>query len=73
MDKCIIVFWESAIPECGIPPPFQDKASVLVSIRPLASAWLALIDGGLEDDLEMVVKGNEVLSLIQHMLVILLS
>ena len=43
-------------------PASKIQASVLASIQPLTSAGLALVNGGLE---ETMVKGNDVLLLIQ--------
>ena len=65
MKKCIIDFWGGKrYPKEQEAQPSMIQASVLASIQPLTSAGLALVDGGLEDDPEMMVKGNKVLLVI---------
>ena len=44
------------------------QGAVLATARPLASAWKHLIEGGLAEDLAMVVPGKEVFALVQQTL-----
>ena len=46
-------------------------ASVLGTVRPLSTAWRHLVEGGVEQDPEMVVQASEVMSMIQCTLCLL--
>ena len=47
------------------------QASVLGTVRPLSTAWRHLVEGGVEQDPEMVVQASEVMSMIQCTLCLL--
>lgn len=64
-DKFIIDFLGKKFPKEQDTQLSKIQASVLASIRPLTSSWQTLVEEGLEEDLSMVVKASEVLSLVQ--------
>ena len=68
VDKYISEFLGKRLPKEHDAELAKIQSAVLAIIRPLTSAWQHLIDGGIEDDPEMVVPGSEVLALLQRTL-----
>ena len=68
VDKYISEFLGKHLPKEHDAELAKIQSAVLAIIRPLTSAWQHLIDGGIEDDTEMVVPGSEVLALLQRTL-----
>ena len=71
VDKYMSEFLGKSLPKEHDTELVKIQAAVLATIRPLTSAWQRLIDEGIEDDLEMVVPGSEVLALLQRTLCML--
>ena len=68
VDKFMSEFLGRRLPKDHEMELTKIQSAILASIRPLTSAWQHLMEGGLEEDPDMVVPGSEVLALVQRTL-----
>ena len=71
VDKFMAEFLGRRMPKDYDTELSKIQASVLGTVRPLSTAWRHLVEGGVEQDPEMVVQASEVMSMIQCTLCLL--